>query len=32
VGCQWDAEIEVWSVTTAIPKNNMRKLNIVWEK
>lgn len=28
--CQWDEDLNVWSVTTAIPKNNIRKLKIVW--
>lgn len=29
--CQWDDELNVWSVTTAIPKSNMRKVKVVWE-
>lgn len=32
VVCQWDPALDLWSVTTAIPKNNMRNLNVVWEK
>jgi hypothetical protein len=32
VVCQWDQQLRVWSVTTAIPKNNMRKANIVWKR
>jgi hypothetical protein len=30
VVCQWDDEMGIWSITTAIPKNNMRKVNVVW--
>ncbi|TBA38444.1 hypothetical protein [Rhizobium ruizarguesonis] len=28
--CQWDEELCNWSVTTALPKHNMRKLEIIW--
>lgn len=31
VVCQWDDELRIWSVTAAIPKNNMRKVVVVWE-
>jgi hypothetical protein len=30
--CQWDALLRVWSVTTAIPKRNMRNLTVSWKK
>lgn len=30
--CQWDAELDVWSVTTAIPKRHARGLNTIWKK
>lgn len=29
---QWDDELRIWSVTTAIPKRNMRDVKVVWEK
>lgn len=29
---QWDEELEIWSVTTAIPKTGISGLNIVWRK
>lgn len=30
--CQWDEDLSAWSVTTAIPKKNIRNLNIKWRK
>lgn len=30
--CQWDAELALWSVTTAIPKRHARKLKLIWKK
>lgn len=30
--CQWDQDLKVWSVTTAIPKGAVRNENIVWER
>lgn len=29
--CQWDDDLQIWSITTAIPKNNMRKVNVIWK-
>jgi len=29
--CQWDSDLSIWSVTTAIPKRNIRNLNILWK-
>jgi hypothetical protein len=30
--CQWDEELAIWSITTAIPKPGRRELQIVWTK
>lgn len=30
--CQWDEELEIWSVTTAIPMRRERDMNIMWGK
>lgn len=30
--CQWDDQLQVWSVTTAIPKAVMREEAIIWER
>jgi hypothetical protein len=30
--CQWDEELGVWSVTTAIPKRNMRGVKVMWDR
>ncbi len=30
--CQWDGELNLWSVTTAIPKRNMRGVNVLWDR
>ena len=30
VVCQWDADLTIWSVTTAIAMRRERNLNIVW--
>jgi hypothetical protein len=30
--CQWDADLSIWSVTTAIPKRHARGINILWRK
>lgn len=30
--CQWDGELNIWSVTTAIPKRHARGLIPFWEK
>ncbi len=30
--CQWDKALSVWSITTAIPKRNMRDVVVSWKK
>jgi hypothetical protein len=30
--CQWDIDLSIWSVTTAIPKRHMRNINVRWKK
>lgn len=30
VVCQWDSDVDAWSVTTAIPKRNMRDVVVMW--
>ncbi len=30
--CQWDDQLSIWSVTTAIPKRNMRNVNVLWSR
>jgi hypothetical protein len=30
--CQWDEDLLIWSVTTAIPKRHMRGINILWRR
>ena len=30
--CQWDVDMGIWSVTTAIPKRHARGLNVFWKK
>jgi hypothetical protein len=32
VVCQWDETVQIWSVTTAIPKRAVRNQNVVWKK
>lgn len=32
VVCQWDETVQIWSVTTAIPKRAVRNQNVVWNK
>jgi hypothetical protein len=29
--CQWDADLKIWSVTTAIPKRNKRDVEVLWK-
>ncbi|WP_161913338.1 hypothetical protein [Methylosinus sp. C49] len=30
--CQWDDDLSIWSITTAIPKRNMRDVNPLWRR
>lgn len=30
--CQWDPTLHVWSITTAIPKRNMRDVVVSWKR
>jgi hypothetical protein len=30
--CQWDPALSIWSITTAIPKRNMRDVVVSWKR